>query len=198
MTALIIIGLIVLVAVFAMAKGKRKASNKTGWHIEWSPGMPAQPTPQGAGWHFDFPTIPTSHVHYVQWFNPPPLGSEVRVRFRVTGGGFVPQEYPDRPALVSLLIQRKGDDWGAQGPMQSYRWFSRQTVTLAEGEHELTVPLTVAHWGDVFNGQDAAAFAAAIRDVDNIALIFGSDGGRGHGVYATQPSRFTLLSCETS
>jgi hypothetical protein len=69
---------------------------------------------------------------------------------------------------------------------------------LAEGEHELTVPLTVAHWGDVFNGQDAAAFAAAIRDVDNIALIFGSDGGRGHGVYATQPSRFTLLSCETS
>lgn len=196
MTALIIIGMVV--ALIAFAARERKASNKTGWHIEHSPGMPARPTPQGSGWHFAFPTHPSSHVHYVQWFQPPPLAGAIRVRFTVTGGGFVPQEYPDRPALVSLIIQRRGDNWQADDTTRSHRWFSKQAVPLAEGGHELTVLLDVSEWGDVYNGQDAGRFSAALREVENIGLVFGSDGGRGHGVYSQQPSRFTLLSCEIS
>lgn len=199
MTALIIIGLAALVAVL-LSKRKRKAPTKTGWHIgpviggmSYSPGMPARPTPQGAGWYFDFPTEPTSHVHYVQWFSPPPLSGSIRVRLAVTGGGFVPQEYPDRPALVSLIIQRRGDNWQADTNTVSYRWFSRQSQVLEPGEYELTVPLDVSEWGDVYNVQDAARFAETLREVESIGLVFGSDGGRGHGVYATGPSRFTLL-----
>lgn len=198
MTALLIIAAAALLVWLLTREKSRKPQRKTGWHITWSPGMPARPTPQGTGWWFAFPTDPKSHVHYVQWFDPPKLtpGAMLRVRFTVTGGGFVPQEYPDRVALVSLLIQRRGDDWGAQGAMSAYRWYSRQAAPLTVGEHELAVPLAVAEWGDVYNGQGAAAFAAALQDAENIGLVFGSDGGRGHGVYATRPSRFTLIECE--
>ena len=193
MTTAIIL-LAIAAAIFLLTR-KNKSPSKSGWRMEHSPG--AKPlVMQGAGWFFDFPAVPTGHVHYVQWFDPPPLvGAEhITVRFRVTGGGFVPQEFPDgRPATVSLLIQRKGDNWSADAKTKSYRWYSSEAQQLAAGDYQMTVPLDVSAWGDVYNGKDANAFADAVRNVDNIGLVFGSAGGRGHGVYATQPSRFTLL-----
>ena len=174
---------------------KRKPS-KTGWRIEHSPGMPARPVPDGDGWGFTFPTDPASHVHYVQNFNPPNLAGQLRVRFRVTGSGFVAQEHPSEPATVSLLIQRKGDDWTARGKMAGHRWYSAQQVTLAEGEHTMAIPLDVAHWGDVYGGKASVLFSEALRHADNVGLVFGSPSGRGHGVYATGPATFTLLSYE--
>ena len=172
----------------------RSKRRLTGWHIMYSPGMPDRPTMQGDGWHFDFPTDPASHVHYVQWFKPPSPVGALTARFTVTGSGFVPQEFPDRAATVSLLLQRRGDDWTARGAMQSYRWYSSEVVTLAAGEFELTVPLDVAFWGDVNGFKDPVAFAATLADLDNIGLVFGSAGGRGHGVYATEPARFAFSS----
>ena len=126
---------------YLLLSRKRKA-HKTGWHITYSPGMPARPVPDGDGWGFTFPTNPASHVHYVQNFDPPNLepGKSIRVRFRVSGQGFTAQEWPDEPATVSLLIQRKGDDWTARGEMASYRWYSTRQVRLAEGEQSLVVP----------------------------------------------------------
>lgn len=174
---------------------KRKPS-KTGWRIEHSPGMQARPVPDGDGWGFTFPTNPASHVHYVQNFNPPNLAGQLRVRFRVTGSGFVAQEHPSEPATVSMLIQRKGDDWTARGEMAAYRWYSKEQVTLAEGEHTMTVPLFPEQWGGVYGGQPASLFYEALRKADNVGLVFGSPSGRGHGVYATSPATFTLLSYE--
>lgn len=206
MTAALLILAVVVLAMLAGRgkKGKKPAAPKqSGWVIgptingrNYSVGMPARPTLQGAGWWFDFPTNPASHVHYVQWFSPPALSGEslIRARFRVTGGGFVPQEFPDREATVSLMFQRKGDTWGEA--TEAFRWFSKEVRVLAEGEFEIVAPLTFDHWFSTFSRGREADFAGAIREVENIAVLFGSTGGRGHGVYATQPSRFTLISLE--
>lgn len=193
MTTVLIL-LAIAAAIFLLTRSKRKAPSKPGWRMEHSPGAkPLTLTP--GGWHFDFPTEPTSHVHYVQWFDPPALSPDraITIRFRVTGGGFVPQEFPDRTATVSLLLQRKGDNWAADARTRSYRWFSSDVEELAPGDYLMIVPLDVSAWSDVYNGQDAEAFQATLQNLDNIGLVFGSAGGRGHGVYATQPSRFTLL-----
>ena len=181
-------------------KRKTHKTRKAGWHIEHSPGMPSRPVPDGDGWGFTFPTHPGSHVHYVQNFDPPYLepGKSIRVRFRVSGQGFTAQEWPDEPATVSLLIQRKGDDWTARGEMAAYRWYSKEQVKLADGEHTMTIPLDAAHWGGVYGGQPAALFYEALRNADNIGLVFGSPSGRGHGVYATGPAAFTMLSYEVA
>ena len=188
-----------LLALAYLVLRKRKATaRKSGWHITYSPGMPARPVPDGDGWGFTFPTNPASHVHYVQNFDPPHLepGKSIRVRFRVSGQGFTAQEWPNEPATVSLLIQRKGDDWTARGKMAAYRWYSKEQVKLADGEHTMTIPLDAAHWGGVYGGQPAALFYEALRNADNVGLVFGSPSGRGHGVYATGPATFTLLGFE--
>ena len=201
MDILIVIALIVVaLAIFLKKKSKDKIKT-TGWRNNYSPGMSDTPIPQGDGWYFDFPTNPNSHVHYLQWFNPPTLvGAKlISIQFSVTGGGFIPQEFPDgRPALVSLLLQRKGDNWSADAKTRSYRWYSSEATELASGEYQLTIPLDVSNWGDVYNGQDASLFTETLSKIDNIGIVFGSAGGRGHGVYATQPSRFTLLNIKVS
>lgn len=198
MTAAIAILAAIALAALVVSRRKRKddpAQTPRGWLIRWSPGMPERPVAQGAGWYFDFPTDPQSHVHYVQNFTPPPIvpGATLVARFRVEGTGrFVPQEFPDRPATVSLLIQRRGDNWGAQGEFASYRWYSAQTVELREGEFTIEARLTADNWGDVYGAHDPLLFEKALADVENIGLVFGSAGGRGHGVYATSSSRFVL------
>ena len=77
-----------------------------------------------------------------------------------------------------------------------FAWQARIWVTLAEGEHTMTVPLLPEQWGGVYGGQPAALFYEALRNADNVGLVFGSPSGRGHGVYATGPATFTLLSYE--
>lgn len=195
-----IIALALLALAYLVLRKRKDTARKSGWCIEHSPGMPARPVPDGDGWGFTFPTNPASHVHYVQNFDPPHLepGKSIRVRFRVSGQGFTAQEWPNEPATVSLLIQRKGDDWTARGKMAGHRWYSAQQVTLAEGEHTMTIPLDVAHWGDVFGGKAPVLFSEALRHADNVGLVFGSPSGRGHGVYATGPATFTLLEFEVA
>jgi hypothetical protein len=160
----------------------------------YSIGMPPHPTMQGAGWFFDFPK-PGGKVDYVQNFDPPPLvgARKITLRYAVTGGGFTPDDQDGR-ARVGLQFQRKGDDWTAKGAMQSYRWYSLERPALSPGEFTLTVALEPGSWGNVHGSStDAAGFAAALRELDNIAVVFGSDGAAGHGVYATKASRFTLV-----
>ena len=190
--------LALLALAYLVLRKRNDTARKSGWRIEHSPGMPDRPVPDGDGWGFTFPANPASHVHYVQNFDPPNLAGQLRVRFRVTGSGFVAQEHPSEPATVSLLIQRKGDDWTARGEMAAYRWYSKEQVKLVEGEHSMDVPLFPEQWGGVYGGQPAALFYEALRNADNIGLVFGSPSGRGHGVYATTPATFTLLSYEVA
>lgn len=213
----ILIGVIAFVVVAIImggrSKKKKSGSKSNGWFIgpeingkNHSVGMPERPTIDGTNVYFDFPTTSSKHVHYLQWFDAPSLvgAKEISIRFSVTGGGFIAQQFPQNPARVSLMIQRQGDNWSAYGPMQSYRYFSRDRVVLAPGEFTLTVPLDSTAWADVYSNLDPATkkpmaadmvqlhFNAAIREMSNISILFGSHGGAGHGVYATQPSRFTI------
>lgn len=190
---------LVLAAVIGLLLYRRKRRSAPRWQIRYSPGMPKAPTVSGVGWWFNFPTKPSSHVHYVQDFEPPALrpGMTLTARFRIDGdAGFVAQERPTETATVTLLVQRKGDDWSARGKYAAYRWYSGEQITLAPGEHVLSVPLTAEHFGDVYGGHDPQAFSAALANVKNIGLVFGSSSGRGHGVYATAASRFTLISMQ--
>jgi len=194
--------------VLKYSRRSATSENTRGWFIgpvvrgdDYSGGMPDRPSLQGKGWYFDFPNSPSEGVDYVQWFDAPNslVGkNKISIRFRVTGGGFTPHDYPDRIATVGLEFQRRGDDWSSQGIMELYRWYSRPRLVLKEGEYTLSVPLDAASWGSVHHKRDDAMFTAALADIDNVSLVFGSAGGAGHGVFATQPSRFTLLELTIS
>ena len=170
----------------------------------YSVGMPPAPTPNRGGWSFDFPvgSAAAGHVHAVT-FRPGSLAgkSQIVVRYRVDaapGTRFVPQANPDRPATVSLYFQRRGDNWNAKGRYQYYRWYapSNTVRVLAPGVQEMVVPLNDPWWISVL-GKPASSnwrgIADALRDADRIGLVFGAENARGHGVYATQTARFTLL-----
>lgn len=172
----------------------------------YSQAMPLRPQPTRTGWRFDFPvgdSPAAGHVHYVT-YRPAPIapGSRIIVRYRVdarAGTRFVPQERPDLPATVSLYFQRRGDNWTARGRYERFRWYAPAATVrkIAPGEHEMIVRLDDPNWISVNSRSaksDPGALEAALADIDRIGLVFGSSAARGHGVYATAPARFTLLS----
>lgn len=189
----LLLTLVLALTLSSCHSSSHKSSNSSQpWQFAWSTGVPASPTPTATGFYFDFPTDPTQSVNYLQWFRAPNLvgATAISIKYEVTGSTFVAIEYPENPALVSLLLQRKNDNWR----MPAYRWYSNDAVKLAPGEFELTVELTPTAFGDVYGGHDPGEFQTTLRDLSNIGIVFGSAGGRGHGVYATEPSRFTLTS----
>lgn len=176
----------------------------------YSVGMPLQPAPTKNGWFFDFPvgSRDAGHVHYVT-FDPGSLTSASRivVRYKVDaprGTRFVPQEHPHLPGTVSLFLQRRGDNWSARGRYNHFRWYApRHSVQeITPGVHEMTVRLDDPQWTAVTGGQKAGdyreAFRAALAQAGRIGLVFGSTAARGHGVFATAPARFELLSFRIS
>lgn len=171
----------------------------------YSPGMPSTPTPVGRGWYFDFPYPykAAGHVHYVTFRSGPLLGkSKIVMRYRVDapkGVRFVPQETPQEPAMVSLYFQRRGDNWTGRGRYEHYRWFApRATMrVIAPGEYEITASLHDPSWRSVMGklaSANPAAFRSALAETDRVGILFGSLKLRGHGVYATGPARFRLIS----
>ena len=171
----------------------------------YSRGMPRRPEPTRTGWAFDFPAARAGEVHYVT-FDPGSLSGKSRItmRYRVDaapGVRFVPAERPDEAAMLSLVFQRAGDNWSARGPFEFYRWYSppASVQPIRPGVHELTVLLDDPAWISVLGRPPAtapAAHAAALAEASRLGLVFGWAGGRGHGVYATGPARFTLLDFE--
>ena len=188
------------------------AQDAASWEIgpiirgkNYSQGMPLRPQPTRTGWSFDFPvgSREAGHVHYVT-FRPGPIAprSRIVVRYRVdarAGTRFVPQESPELRGTVSLYFQRRGDNWTAKGRYEYFRWYAPGATVreIAPGEHEISVRLDDPNWISVqarTAGSNPAALQAALADIDRIGLVFGSTAARGHGVYATAPARFTLLS----
>lgn len=169
----------------------------------YSVNMPRNPTNSAEGWYFDFPgpTRDDGHVHYLtRLADPINRNRGIRLRYRIDardGARFVPQEYADRPALLSLYIQRANDDWRGRGRTEFHRWYSPhdRVVRLEPGEHELTV-LFSENWISVMGSDRVRSpeqFAEALADPGRIGFTFGSDRGRGHGIFATAPARFTVL-----
>ena len=168
----------------------------------YSKNMPLHPTRTRQGWSVAFPDPrQPGEIHYVTRR----VGSladarRIVARYRIDaapGTRFVPQEYPDKTATVGLYFQRRGDNWQAKGPFDFFRWYAPASTVkaLKPGVYEMSVDLD-GDWGSVYGKKAAqypAMFERALADVDNVGLTFGSDGGRGHGVYATGPARFTLL-----
>src|SRR4051794_25341233 len=198
------------IAVFtALAVSASAVAQSGGWQIgphirgrNYSVGMPYQPTPNGSGWSFNFPG-PGGHVDYVT-FNPGSLAGarQITVRYRVDaapGAAFVAQDTPQYPPTVSVAFQRAGDDWSARGEYEFFRWYAPHPTVqiLTPGEHEMTVSLNDPDWISV-NGramsQFPGAYRSALGEATSVGLVFGSSPRRGHGVYATAPARFTLLS----
>lgn len=164
-------------------KSKGRILAPKGWRIMWSRGVSL--VKQGAGW--SIAVTPGSSLHYVQNF-----GGRVpaTIRLRVEGS-FTAPEF-GLPATAGLLLQRRGDNGSGVGKFEGYRYFSGLAIPLTEGEHVVQVPpLTVEHWGGVMGGRDPTALRAVLDDLESFGIVFGSAGGRGHGVTGT--GRVTLL-----
>ncbi len=167
----------------------------------YSRGMPLRPgqTRDGPGFAIPAPTAADGHVHYVTTATGALRGARrIVLRYRIDaapGTRFVPQESPHLPATLSLYFQRAGDGWTARQP--DWRWYAptARTVRLAPGTHTISIGLD-EDW-IAMTGPGAHAnprgFRAALADTARVGFVFGSEGGRGHGVHATAPARFTIL-----
>lgn len=168
----------------------------------YSVGMPLrlEPGRDGPGFDFPHPTASAGHVHYVTV----PVRSlegarSITLTYRIDarrGVTFTPQETPHLPATLSLYFQRAGDRWTARTP--HHRWYSPvgRTAPVKPGTHTLTIALDEP-WVAMMGGDGAtlpAQFARAKREAAVVGFVLGSDdGGRGHGVFASGPARFTVL-----
>ncbi len=158
---------------------------------------------EGAFFDFPGPRRANGHVHYVTM----PIRSlegarRITLRYRIDappGTRFVPQEFPDRTAILSLFIQQRGDRWTRSYP--THRWYSPndRVMSLRPGIHTVTIDFDEP-WIPVLGGEAAQsrpdAFRTARENASRVGFTFGSSGGRGHGVFATRPARFTILDFE--
>ncbi len=127
----------------------------------------------------------------------------IKVRYRIDaapGTRFVAVEDPDSPATVSLYFQRARDTWTAKGKYMSYRWYApkRAVMPITPGEHTVSIRMD-EEWTNIAHrprSEHRTAFDAALADTARFGFAFGSMSLRSHGVAATGPATFTLLSVE--
>lgn len=167
----------------------------------YSRGMPLRPeaTRAGASFAIPGPTADDGHVHYVTLRTEPLAGaSRIVLKYRIDAAPdtrFVPQESPHLPATLSLYFQRAGDGWTMRQP--DWRWYApaNRTMPLRPGTHTVSIGLD-ENW-IAMNGTGAHAnsrgLRAALENTARVGFVFGSDSARGHGVFATQAARFTIL-----
>lgn len=171
----------------------------------YSVGMPARPSPGPQGSVvMELPVIGSGEVDALTTAMGPLVGvRKITMRYRIEaprGTRFVAVEMPHEPATVSFYFQRAGDNWSGRLLNGSYRWYApaRAVVPLTQGEHTVTVRLNET-WTNV-NGRPnhelPQDFTAALQNTARLGLAFGSPSRRSHGVYATRPARFTLLSLD--
>ena len=124
------------------------------------------------------------------------------MRYRVDaprGTKFIPREQPNLPGTIRLYFQREGDKWTGRGRQRWYRWYAPNATVreLTPGIFTMEANLDFKGWVPVSSGGEnirADAFADALEYADRVGFVFGSRVAAGHGVYATNPARFTLLS----
>jgi hypothetical protein len=130
-----------------------------------------------------------------------PLAGKSRIiaRFRVEGEDGV-KIIPSQPGPIGWatpFFQRRGDNWGAQGKYEAYRWFAtHHTKHLVVGEeYEMSAPLdhgwTATQTSTQIN--NPAGFHDALANAESVGIVFGGGDGYAHGICATGPARFVLL-----
>jgi len=168
----------------------------------YSRGMPLRPTPRpGGGWQVELPQAPRS-IHYVTFRHGPLVGKRrIVMRYRVEadpGVRIVPRTAPASPSMITLYVQRRGDDWSGRGAYEAYRWFANFATQspVTTGDHVLIAPLT-GNWSAVQSSTmrtNPAAFRAALADADEVGFVLGGGDGLGHGVSATGRARLIVTS----
>ena len=169
---------------------------------QYSRGMPLHPIPHaGGGWHIDVPPPPGS-VNYVT-FRPGSLSGKRRIvmRYRVElapGARIMPRKSPDAPTMLTVYVQRRGDDWSAQGPYEAYRWFASFAMhtPITAGDHVMIAPFD-GNWSAVQSStarSQPAAFRAALANADEVGFVLGGGDGLGHGVNAIGRARLIVTS----
>lgn len=182
-TVLLLAGLAIIALVVLKLKKKDKLQPTPtpiirGWTPAYSTGVSSN------GSSINLPKGEASHLHYAQ-HTPAPLlvqGGLLRVRMSVVGGKFFPKERPDEKALATLVV------FGKDGS----RWYSRKSWLLIDGETVLEETLSADKFGGVMGETDAVGFNKAMESPDCIAVAFGQEAGRGHGVCSATDSVFTL------
>lgn len=168
----------------------------------YSRGMPLRPSPRpGGGWAVELPQAPRS-IHYVT-FRPGSLAGKSRLvmRYRIEadpGVRIVPRTAPASPSMITLYVQRRGDDWSARGAFEAYRWFANFATQspVVPGDHVLIAPFT-GNWTAVQSSSarsNPAAFRAALADAGEVGFVLGGGDGLGHGVSATGRARLIVTS----
>ena len=171
----------------------------------YSEGVPSVMTDSHYGPSFVFPAGPNGQVKYVTKKTGSLANAQsLTIRYRIDAAPrtrFVANERPGSPAMLSLYFQRRGDNWSAKNRYATYRWYSvnNKTLPLAPGEYSITIDFD-DEWRAVMGAQSRnnPAFFDALRNAEHIGFVFGWSRGRGHGVHATGPARFTLLEFELS
>lgn len=179
-----------------------------GWIIgpmvkgkNYSQGLPLRPERVGSGWRFTLePGDQVDGVTRNCWGLPP---SAIRLRFRVSGDPATrlqAYEFPDRPASLTVFFQRRFDNWSGRGDYETYRWYTRKLYPLVlEEDLIVEVPLTPEHWKAVQSTRGDQApdkFNEAREKAWRVGVVFGTAGGRSHGVITDKPVRFELLEWE--
>ncbi len=122
------------------------AMNPTTWEVgPWidrktsSLNVPRHPVrhPEGLAIEFPHPNAEAGHVHYVTRSMGDLAGkSSIRLKYEIEtadGVRLAPPSSPDGPAMLTLFLQRCGDNWSGRGDYESYRWYaSFATVTPLE------------------------------------------------------------------
>lgn len=200
-----------LIAPLMLLSASALASERgSDWQIgpeirgkNYSAGVPRVMADTRDGPAFIFPADPRGQVKYVTRETGSLANARsLTIRYRIDaseGARFVANERPSSPAMLSLYFQRRGDTWSAKNRYAFYRWYSviDKTLPLRSGEHTITLNFR-DEWRAVMGAQSQGnpAFEDALENAERVGFVFGWSGGRGHGVHATGPARFTLLDFE--
>ena len=156
-------------------------------------------TRDGPSFDFPYPTKSQGHVHYVTVPVRSLEGAQrITLRYRIDakpGTRFYQQEAPTKQGTLSLYFQRTGDRWTRK--YHKHRWYSPndRQMPLTPGTHTVSISFDEP-WIAVLGGNARThprEFRAALAQTMRVGFTFGGNSGRGHGVYATGPARFTVL-----
>ena len=164
----------------------------------YSKNMPLQPTQTPEGWTFNFP-LEGGTVNYLTTKYGSLVGKRhIVIRYRVETDPLV-DIWATSYGLggislgPTLYFQDKNDDWNTD----TKRWWATKysPENIKAGEYTLDVPFD-GGWVSMMGGYNGNSpeFAKALSNVSRVGFTFGGGTGYGHGVFATGPARFTLLS----
>ena len=173
---------------FKKKKNLNQIISAPTWMIE----QPQPPrTLDGELWTIDIPQV--GSVNYVT--RPAPvLTDKKRIDIKIKFEGRALARNSNGKAKLTLYMQRKGDDWSAQGPMAGYRFYGANSLYLQPGELEFGAELAPGNWRNVYGQQDEAAFRALLADPARIGFVLGDPGtgNTGHGIYGDPSAKITL------